>query len=100
MLMSQHKARPSTRSAALSLLCMLLILFAALAQANHVHTAKSNSPNHECSVCSVAHSTALARTVYRPIPVFVRSDLALRQAASSKSFLLVSSLYIRPPPSV
>ncbi len=79
---------------------MVLILFAAVAQTNHVHTAKSNSPNHECSVCSVAHSTALARMTYHPVPIFVRAALSLRQTASSKSFLLISSLYIRPPPSV
>jgi hypothetical protein len=99
-MMSQHQKRVSARSGALSLLCMLLILFAAFAQINHVHTGKSNSPNHECSVCSVAHSTALARATYQPVPVFVRSSLNPGRKISSKSFLLISSLYIRPPPSV
>ena len=90
----------SIRCGALSLLCIVLILFAAVAQTNHFHTAKSNAPNHECSVCSVAHSTALVGATYQAVPVFVRSALALRQKASSNSFLLISSLYIRPPPSV
>jgi len=98
--MSPHKTRVSARSGALSLLCVLLVLLAAVAQVNHVHTGKSNSPSHECSVCSVAHSTALTRTTYQPVPVFVRSALALRQKAFSMSFLFVSPLYIRPPPSV
>ena len=50
---TQAYARPK----AFALLCVLLVLFAGFAQANHVHAAKSNSPAAECSVCSVAHAT-------------------------------------------
>jgi len=96
--MSQHKTR--VRAGALSLLGIVLILFAAVTQVNHVHTGKSTSQSHECSVCAVAHSTAQAKATYQPAPFFVHSALPLRQEVSSKSFLLISSQYIRPPPSV
>jgi hypothetical protein len=99
-LLSQLKARRSARSGALSLLCVLLILFVAAAQTNHVHKASSNSPDHECSICSVAHSTALISVAVQPSPVFTPSILVASQKASHKAFLLVSFLYIRPPPSV
>jgi hypothetical protein len=95
----ESKEQFGTPSAALSLICVLLILFAGFAQANHVHTDTSGSANHECSVCSVAHAGALINVAYRPVPVFVRSILVLRQEASPKSLLFASFLYIRPPPS-
>jgi hypothetical protein len=99
-LWNQLKARSSARSGALSLLCVLLILFAAVAQTNHVHRAGSNSSDHECSICSVAHSTAHVVVATQPAPVFTKTVLVSSQKASPKSFLLVSFLYIRPPPSV
>lgn len=98
--MGQPKTRVSARSGAMSLLCILLILFAAVAQANHVHVGKANAPSHECSVCSVAHSAAQAKAAYLPIPIVVRSVLTLGHEVISKPFRLISSLYIRPPPTV
>src|ERR1700693_2074731 len=94
----EHKGPVSACRAALSLLCAVLILFAGFAQANHVHTDHSSSANHECSMCSVAHSGALVSVAYQPVPVFVRSILVRRQGASPKSLLFDSFLYIRPPP--
>ena len=95
----EHKLQVFERSA-LSLICVLLILFAGFAQASHVHTNASGSTNHECSVCSVAHAGALIKVAYRPVPVFVRSILTPRQEASPKPLLFAPFLYIRPPPSV
>ena len=88
------------RSKAFGLLCVLLILFAGFAQANHVHTIKANSPSHECSVCSVAHASAIVKMAYRAVPVFRRSILVQREEATPKQVLFASFLYIRPPPSV
>ncbi|HWX91834.1 MAG TPA: hypothetical protein VNY29_04305 [Terriglobales bacterium] len=99
-MLSQLKARGSARSGALSLLCVLLILFVAVAQTNHVHKTSGSSPDHECSICSVAHSTALISVGVQPAPVFTPSILVSSQKTSPKSYLLVSFLYIRPPPSV
>jgi hypothetical protein len=94
----QLKAKVCVRSAALSLICVALILFAGFAQANHVHTDRPDSATHECSVCSVAHAGALINVVYRPVPTIVRSVLIQRCEASPKSLLLTFFLYIRPPP--
>jgi len=85
---------------AFATLCVLLILFAGFAQANHVHTDKSSSASHECSICSVAHAGAVINVVYRAVPVFQRSILVIREEVSPKPLLLASFLYIRPPPSV
>jgi hypothetical protein len=93
---TQAYARPK----AFALLCVLLVLFAGFAQANHVHAAKSNSPSHECSVCSVAHASSIVQLAHRAIPVFRRSILVIREEVSPKPLLLASFLYIRPPPSV
>jgi hypothetical protein len=96
----EHTGPVSASQVALSLLCAVLILFAGFAQANHVHADHSSSANHECSVCSVAHSGALISVAYQPVPVFVRSILVRHQETSPKSLLFASFLYIRPPPSV
>jgi len=88
------------RPKACALLCVLLILFAGFAQAIHVHPDSSSSASHECSICSVAHAGAIVKAAYRVVPVFRRSILIPREAASPKPLLLASFLYIRPPPSV
>jgi len=83
----------------LSLICILLVLFVAVIQANHAHARKAKLSAHECSLCSVVHTGVLIKAAYQPMPTFVRSGLAPAAKTSSKLFLLVSSLYIRPPPS-
>jgi hypothetical protein len=81
-------------------MCALLMLFAGFVQANHVHTDKSTSANHQCSICSVAHAGALISATYQAVPVFTRSILARCPEASPHSLLHNSVLSIRPPPSV
>jgi len=96
----EPKAQSCARSAALSLICVLLIFVCRVRQANHVHTGNSGSANHECSVCSVAHSGALISVAYRPVPVFVRSVLVARPGRISAVLAFRVLPYIRPPPSV
>jgi hypothetical protein len=81
-----------------SLLCILLISGLAIAQAVHVHSSDSNLPNHSCTVCSAVHNASQAETVFlfRPAPddfatIAVRAHLI-------RSFRIVPSLFIRPPP--
>jgi len=100
LILSGYKSRKDTISAALSLLCILLVTFTGVIQAVHVHTENSKLPSHECSVCSVAHAGVLSSTVYRPAPLFVRSVLVASPDVACKSFGFVSSLRIRPPPAV
>jgi len=95
----QNNASVCATRASVALLCALLMLFASFAQANHVHTDKSPSANHECSVCSVAHAGTLISTSYQAIPVLARSILTVCPEASPHSLLLATFRYIRPPPS-
>jgi hypothetical protein len=85
---------------ALSLFCIVLLMLAALAQVNHVHPQNSKLADHSCSICSVAHGGLLIKGVHHPIPLFVSSMFARFTEESAKSCLVISSLYIRPPPSV
>lgn len=85
---------------ALSLVCVLLTLFFATAQIVHVHNGNSTSVDRDCSICSVAHSTAQVAAVFQYAPVFGRTSFVSALKESLRSFLSVSCLYIRPPPSV
>jgi hypothetical protein len=85
---------------ALSLLCVLLTLFFATAQVSHVHNGSSTSADRDCSICSVAHSTAQVAPAFQYAPVFGRTAYVSIFKESSESFRPVSSLFIRPPPSV
>jgi|SRR4030095_3385217 hypothetical protein len=96
--MDQHCGRVPLRLRVLPVFCGLLILLAGFAQSSHVHASKSNSPVHECSICSVAHSPAMAGGTYELDPAFLLADLACRLKPSTQLFLPSSSLYIRPPP--
>ena len=82
----------------LSLLCVLLVVFAGFVQAVHVHSQDSKLPSHECSVCSVAHAGVIAQAVYRPVPVFVRSARVVLPEVPVKSSDSVFTIHIRPPP--
>jgi hypothetical protein len=84
----------------LSLLCVLLLGFIGFVQATHVHTENSKIPSHECSICSVAHSGALTSTVFRPVPLLVRTALIVSPDVVGKSCSVIFSLHIRPPPAV
>src|SRR5205807_1177533 len=85
---------------AVTLTCIVVVMIAASAQASHVHSKNSKLGQHDCSVCSVAHSGVLVTSAYRPALLFSPSTFIHLQSVSLKSFLLVSSLHIRPPPSV
>lgn len=100
MTIGKHRKRQSTLARALSLLCLFLVMLVALAQTNHVHPQSPKLANHSCSICSVAHSGLLIKGAYQPIPLFARSILVALSQESTKSFLVLASVYIRPPPSV
>jgi hypothetical protein len=52
------------------LLCVFLTLIAATAQVCHVHSGSSNSVDRDCSLCSVAHSSAIVAAAIQSIPTF------------------------------
>jgi len=90
--------RRSPWTRALALLCLLLILCAARAQTIHVHDGNFTGPDRDCSICSVAHSTAVVAHAFQPAPIFSQTSLVTAPQPSLPSLLSVSSLYIRPPP--
>jgi hypothetical protein len=81
-----------------SLLCVLLIVFAGFAQAIHVHSDSSQIPGHECSICSIAHAGVLGSTIYQFAPLFFLTVLIAVSRPKEKSSGFISSLHIRPPP--
>jgi len=100
VIVGEHKTPKSAFTRVLSLICVFLVMLVALAQANHVHPQNSKLANHSCSICSVAHGGLLVKGVYRLVPRFAPSMFVGCAEESSKSFLVIASLYIRPPPSV
>jgi hypothetical protein len=95
-----YMARKGALVRAVTLICIVVVMIAASAQASHVHSKNSKLGQHDCSVCSVAHSGVLVTSAYRQAPSFSPSAFIHLQSVSLNSFLLVSSLHIRPPPSV
>jgi hypothetical protein len=93
-----HKAHKSWPVRGLALISVLLVGLSGFAQAVHVHPDNAKLPSHECSICSVAHSGAIASAPYRPSPVFVRSSLFIAPDLIHQSSRFVFSLRIRPPP--
>jgi hypothetical protein len=99
--LQQDVGRHSSRwSRSLALLCVVLTLFVATTQVIHVHNGSSTSVDRDCSICSVAHSTAQAASAFQYTPVFGRSAFVSVVRESLHSFLSVPCLFIRPPPPV
>ena len=79
------------------MLCLLLMIFAATAEARHFHGSSSRDAQR-CGVCVVAHSpTLLARTAIIA-PVRVTQPLATVKEAPVVPALALESHSIRPPP--
>jgi hypothetical protein len=83
-----------------AVVCVLLVFFIGFVAAVHSHPDASRTPERSCSVCALAHSGVVPVALTAPVPVFVSSTLYVTRAHSPRSLLLVSSLYIRPPPVV
>ena len=80
------------------LLCVLLILFVGATQTLHSH-ASNEAANPGCSLCAVAHVTALPTPVPASPVVAEVVDLVpdSNQFAEPNRFFSFS-LYVRPPP--
>ena len=82
------------------LLCILLIFFVGVVAAAHVHARASALPDRSCSACALAHAGVAPVELTSPVPVFTGTALAETPTEVSHSLLVISSLYIRPPPGV
>jgi hypothetical protein len=96
---------PTTRRSAsqsvrvlVAMVCVLLILFVGAAQALHAH-APDEAANPGCSLCAVAHVSALVTPVLASLPV-LESVLAVSpvESPSVARCFFTFSLYVRPPP--
>ncbi len=80
------------------LLCVLLIFFVGVVAAAHVHTRTAGLPDRSCSACALAHAGVAPVELSSPVPIFTGTALAETPTEVSHSLLVISSLYIRPPP--
>ena len=83
---------------AVAVVCVLLVLLVGAAQMLHSH-GPSQAPDPGCSLCAVAHMSALPVPVLAA-PVSSETVVALRtpEHVSVARRLLSNHLYIRPPP--
>ncbi len=84
----------------LSLLCLLVVAFAATAEASHTHFTSPKTTNHSCTLCLSAHHTPMVRGAVQPEVVVVRTILFVPRAALPRVFLLDDAHSIRPPPAI
>ncbi len=83
-----------------AVLCILLVFVIGVIAAVHSHPSASPTPEHSCSVCALAHASAVPILVVALTPIFASSTLHVATAVAPRSLLAASSLYIRPPPVV
>lgn len=83
---------------ATGVVCLLLILLTGFVAAVHIHPGSSNAPEHSCSICALAHTGVISVQSGPPAPLFTSSGFFETISATSHSLLLVTFLYIRPPP--
>jgi hypothetical protein len=82
------------------LLCVLLILFVGATQALHIH-ASDEAANPGCSLCAVAHVTALATPVLAsPVVAEIVNLVAEPCLVAAPKQFFSFSLYVRPPPAM
>ena len=80
------------------LLCVLLVFLTSFVAVAHFHPSNSESADHSCSLCALAHAGVAVNKIVQPVPILAPSILAETPAITSHSFLVVASNYIRPPP--
>src|SRR5258707_14034397 len=100
MTQSVHPRALTLARHASAVVCVVLVLFIGFVAAVHSHPNASRAPERACSVCALAHAGVVPVALSAPVPVFARSALYVTRADSPRSLLLVSFLYIRPPPVV
>jgi hypothetical protein len=80
------------------LLCVLLMLFVGATQALHIH-ASNEAVNPGCSLCAVAHVTALpAPALASPVVSEIVATVAEPDPITAPQRFFSFSLYVRPPP--
>ena len=81
-----------------AVLCVLLVLFISFVSIVHSHAGDSNTPDHSCAVCALAHAGVVPVEIASQIPILAPAVVSEAPTEASHSLLFVSSSYIRPPP--
>jgi hypothetical protein len=93
-----RKGHSQTSRTLVVLLCVLLILFVGATQALHIH-ASDEAASPGCSLCAVAHVTALPTPVLAaPVAVETIASVAQVDPVAAQQSFFSFSLYVRPPP--
>ncbi|HEV2989590.1 MAG TPA: hypothetical protein VG759_14200 [Candidatus Angelobacter sp.] len=89
----------STGKSWLALVCVLLLLTAAGAQALHYHADGLPTDGKACPICQVAHSAvAVISTVQLPVALHATGYLFSPSSIDRKSPGDSTTLFCRPPP--
>ena len=96
--MTSRNSQSQTPRTLVVLLCVLLMLFVAATQALHIH-ASDEAANPGCSLCAVAHVTALPAPVLAALMVAESvAPVGEFESTSAPQRFFSFSLYVRPPP--
>jgi len=96
--MTSRNGQSQTPRTLVVVLCVLLMLFVGATQALHIHTS-DEAANPGCSLCAVAHITALPAPVLAVLMVAETvAPVGEFESASSPIRFFSFSLYVRPPP--
>jgi hypothetical protein len=92
-----RRASRRTLVALVACLCLFAVVFAATAEAQHIH-AGNNSHAQRCTVCAAAHSPTLLATVAILSPQVTAQPLRLVLKVIAFPALSLEADFIRPPP--
>ncbi len=96
--MTNRRGSRKTLVALVACLCLFAVVFAATAEAQHIH-ADSSSHAQRCTVCAAAHSPTMLATVAILSPQITAQPLRLVLKVTASPSLSLESDFIRPPPS-
>ncbi len=96
--MTRHRSEGITSRTLVVLLCVVLMLFVGATQALHSH-ASNDGANPGCSLCTVAHVSALPEpSLVAPLAAQLVDSVTQAEPVSTPQRFFSFSLYVRPPP--
>ena len=96
--MTSRNGQSQTPRTLVVVLCVLLVLFVGATQALHIH-ASNEAANPGCSLCAVAHVTALPAPVLAILMVAETvAPVGESESTAAPQRFFSFNLYVRPPP--
>jgi hypothetical protein len=96
--LTNRRAARRTFLVLVTCVCLFAVVFAATAEAQHIHAARSHNDAQRCTVCAAAHSPTLLATVAILSPQMTAAPLRLVLKVSASPALSLEADFIRPPP--